>query len=432
MADALFPYRHFNDIRRALLSRQEVALVDVREEAFYAEGHPLFAANIPLSRLESDILARIPRRTAPVTLYDDGGGVALAAARRLRALGYPDVALLADGLAGWAAAGGELFIDVNSPSKAFGELVAHSRRTPSLSAEELQQLLAVGADIVVLDVRRFDEYRTMNIPGSISVPGAELVLRARDLAPSPATCIIVNCAGRTRGIIGAQSLLNAGIPNPVAALRNGTIGWMLAGQPLEHDQSRRYRAASEPARRIAAVAARRVAERAGVKRILAGDLRRWLLQPDRTTYLFDVRSAKEYDVGHLPGSRPVPGGQLVQETDHYASVRGARIVLADDHDRVRANMTGSWLAQMGWQVWVLEGEDGAGFTVPGPWIAPVPDLPPEEAAFRSPVPLPRRYRRPYEGTGNSPQAMLDYINWELGLVAQLERDGSHGFFVLPS
>ena len=61
------------------------------------------------------------------------------------------------------------------------------------------------------------------------MPGAELVLRVRDIAPSPDTTIVVNCAGRTRSIIGAQSLINAGIPNKVVALRNGTMGWHLAG-----------------------------------------------------------------------------------------------------------------------------------------------------------------------------------------------------------
>ncbi len=429
MTDSFFPRRQADDIRLALLNRHEVALVDVREEASYAEGHPLFAANIPLSRLEDEVLARIPRRTVPVTLYDNGEGLAAIAARRLLALGYRDVALLADGLAGWTAAGGELFIDVNSPSKAFGELVAHCRQTPFLAAEELKRLLDAAGDIAVLDVRRFDEYQTMNIPGGISVPGAELVLRVRDLVPSPATRIIVNCAGRTRGIIGAQSLINAGIPNPVAALHNGTIGWMLAGLPLERSQRRRYPAASETARRAAAVAAREVADRAGVKRLDAGELQRWLTEPDRTTYVFDVRQPEEYAAGHFPAARPVPGGQLVQETDHYASVRGARVVLTDGEGGTRADMTASWLAQMGWQVWVLDKEH-AGVAVSGSWAAPVAEPSPDDAAFQSQRPLPRRYRRPYEGTGNSPRAMQDYITWELGLVAQLERDGSHGFFVL--
>ncbi|OXH83596.1 sulfurtransferase, partial [Burkholderia multivorans] len=136
-------------------------------------------------------------------------------------LGYTDVRLLDGGLAGWQAAGGELFIDVNVPSKSFGEWVEAERHTPSLSAQEVQALIDARADVVIVDARRFDEYRTMNIPTSTSVPGAELVLRVRALAPNPSTRIVVNCAGRTRSIIGTQSLINAGLPNPVAALRNG-------------------------------------------------------------------------------------------------------------------------------------------------------------------------------------------------------------------
>ncbi|TCF97356.1 sulfurtransferase, partial [Paraburkholderia strydomiana] len=231
--------RSYSDVRRALLEREEIALVDVREEDPHARSHPLFAANLPLSRLELDAPVRLPRRDVPIVVLDDGEGLANRAAERLAGLGYTRVALLEGGLQGWRKAGGELFQDVNVPSKAFGELVESVRHTPSLPAQQVQALLDREENVVVLDARRFDEYQTMNIPGSISVPGAELVLRARELAPDPTTRIIVNCAGRTRSIIGAQSLINAGVPNPVAALRNGTIGWTLAGQPLAHGSSRR-------------------------------------------------------------------------------------------------------------------------------------------------------------------------------------------------
>ena len=161
-----FPTRSPAQIRQALLDRQELALIDVREEAPFAEAHPLFAANIALSKLELEVYARIPRRDTPITLYDQGEGLAQRAATRLRQLGYSDVALLAGGLEGWRSAGGELFKDVNVPSKAFGELVEAERHTPSLAAEELQALLDQQADLVVLDARRFDEYQTMSIPGS--------------------------------------------------------------------------------------------------------------------------------------------------------------------------------------------------------------------------------------------------------------------------
>ena len=152
------PTPSFAEIRQALLDRQELALVDVREEAPFAQAHPLFAANIPLSKLELEVFSRIPRRDTAVTLYDDGEGLADIAQQRLKALGYSDVKLLEGGLQGWRQAGGELFIDVNVPSKAFGELVEHQRATPSLAAEEVKALLDSQADVVVLDARRYDEY----------------------------------------------------------------------------------------------------------------------------------------------------------------------------------------------------------------------------------------------------------------------------------
>ncbi|KVP86055.1 sulfurtransferase [Burkholderia ubonensis] len=350
-----FAAASYQDVRARLLAGDEIALIDVREEDPYAQGHPLWAANFPLSKLELDAWTRIPRRDTPIVVYGDAAGEDLAprAAARLAQLGYSDVRLLDGGLAGWRAAGGELFIDVNVPSKSFGEWVEAERHTPSLSAQEVQALIDARADVVIVDARRFDEYRTMNIPTSTSVPGAELVLRVRALAPDPATRVIVNCAGRTRSIIGTQSLINAGLPNPVAALRNGTIGWTLAGQALEHGAARRFPDEIDATLRAdARRAARKVAERAGVPRIALADVAA-LAEPGRTLYRFDVRTPEEYEAGHLPGFASAPGGQLVQETDHHAPVRGARIVLADD-DGVRADMTASWLAQMGWDVRVVE------------------------------------------------------------------------------
>ena len=122
------------EVRRALLAKTEIALLDVRQESRFATGHPLFAASFPLGHLEAQAAERLPRRTVPIVVYGDDADHAAAAAGRLAALGYTDVSLLADGLAGWAADGGELFADVNAPSKAFGELVAETAGTPSLPA----------------------------------------------------------------------------------------------------------------------------------------------------------------------------------------------------------------------------------------------------------------------------------------------------------
>ena len=356
-------------VRDALRHRREIALVDVREEEPYAQSHPLFAVQLSASRLELDAPWRLPRHEVPVVVYDNGEGLALPAAQKLLALGWADVSLLAGGLDGWVASGGEVFRDVNVPSKSFGELVEHERDTPLLAAEELKALQEAGADIVVLDVRRYDEYRTMSIPGGTSVPGAELVLRARDLAPNPATRIVVNCAGRTRSLIGAQSLVNAGLPNPVSALRNGTIGWLLAGFELDHGQQRRFGEVSEASRHAARADAQRLAARAGALRLDEAGLARWEADTQRTLYRWDVRTPEEFEAGHRPGFGSAPGGQLVQETDVCAAVRGARIVLADGgqgSDGVRAPITAHWLAQLGWEVAWLDAPQPV-VLESGPW-----------------------------------------------------------------
>ena len=354
-AEPQHPYSvsSYAQVREALLNKQEIALVDVREEDPYAQSHPLFAINLPLGRMELDAWRRLPRRDTPIVVYDNGEGLALQAMVVLERLGYTQLSLLQNGLAGWAAAGGELFRDVNVPSKSFGELVEAQRKTPSFSAHEVKALLDRKSDVVVLDARRFDEYQTMSIPGAISVPGGELVLRARSLAPSPTTRIIVNCAGRTRSIIGAQSLINSGIPNPVCALRNGTIGWTLAGLDLVKGASQSFGDITDNDRSKAAASALALLFRAGVARVDAQTVQQWLSETHRNTYVFDVRTPEEFAQGHWPGAVSAPGGQLVQETDHFIGVRGARVVLYDD-DGVRASMAASWLAQMGWQVSVMK------------------------------------------------------------------------------
>jgi rhodanese-related sulfurtransferase len=373
----------FAEIRAALIEGREIALFDLREEGPYSRGHPLFAVSLPLSRLELKVLDLVPRFDAPIVVYDDGEGLVPRAEARLAALGYTNVARLDGGLDGWRRAGGEVFIDVNVPSKAFGELVEAQRHTPSLTAHEVDRLIAEKADVVVLDSRRFEEYRTMSIPTGTSVPGGELVLRLHDLAPRPETTVIVNCAGRTRSIIGTQSLINANIPNKVFALRNGTIGWSLAGLELDRGAARRFPDLSNDARDAAVERARALGQRVGVRVIDRATVEAWQRQPqDLTLFLLDVRNPEEFEAGHLPGFRSAPGGQLVQATDEWVGVRHARLVLADD-DGVRATLAASWLIQMGWRdVHVLPAI--AGELEIGPRLPRRPPLPPSTAELIAP------------------------------------------------
>jgi rhodanese-related sulfurtransferase len=360
-------------VSEALGGSGELALLDVREQGVHYRGHPFYACSAPLSRLELVIADLVPRKNVPVVVLDGGkDGLSDKAARKLRELHYTDVAILEGGCDGWRAAGLELFSGVNVPSKAFGEFVEHQYATPRIAPGELKRLQEIKK-VLVVDSRPFEEYHRMNIPGGIDVPGAELVYRIHDLAPSPDTLVVVNCAGRTRSIIGCQSLRNAGIPNPVVALKDGTMGWELAGFTVERGAQRVAPPPSNEARAKALAAAERVAKRFGVRFCLSQDISSWKKDPARTLYILDVRTREEFERSHVAGSRHAPGGQLVQASDEYVGVRNARVVLVDP-DLVRAIMTASWLNQMGWNdVYVLE---DAELTENGPRKPRIPGTPP--------------------------------------------------------
>ncbi|WP_119421454.1 rhodanese-like domain-containing protein [Desertibaculum subflavum] len=345
------------ELKAMLHDGDELALLDLREEGVFDRGHLFHAVPMPLSRLELLAERLVPRKSARIVLCDaDGGELVRRGAERLVRLGYRNIQALDRGLEGWRDAGYEIFAGVNVPSKAFGEFVEHHDDTPRIEAPALKAAIDRGDDVVVLDSRPYEEFHAMSIPGGIDCPGAELVRRAFDVVRSPRTTIVVNCAGRTRSIIGAQSLINAGIPNRVLALKDGTMGWHLAGFDIARGAVARAPAPGAVGLAKAQVAAAAVARRFGVSFIGEDQLAVLRSEADRRSlFLLDVRDPAEFAAGHVAGSRSAPGGQLVQATDRYVGTRGARLVLIDD-DGVRATMTASWLVQMGWQdVFVLKG-----------------------------------------------------------------------------
>ena len=311
---------------------------------------------LPYSRLELELGHLVPRKSVRVVFYDENGSdVAPLAARRAAAAGYSDVHVLTGGAQAWKACGYGLFAGVNVPSKTFGELAEHAFGTPRVSASELQDMIARGENLVIIDGRPFSEYQKMSIPGALCCPNGELALRIGGIAPDPKTKIVVNCAGRTRSIIGAQTLINFGVPNPVYALENGTQGWFLAGLALEHGAKRRYPAAP-PGSDLERMSERGEAlmRRFKVPQVSAEVAAGWFADASRTTYLFDIRTAEEYAAGHLPGAVHAPGGQLVQATDQWVGVRGARLVLVDA-ECLRAPLMALWLRQLGHDAYVLTG-----------------------------------------------------------------------------
>ena len=352
------PHVSAGALRTMLADGEELALIDVRDGGVFAQRHLLTATNLPLSTLELQAAALLPRRDVRIVLMDDAteidsNNLAQRAAKVLRHHGYLNLAVLQGGIEAWAAAGYEMFSGTFVPSKAFGEVVEHENDTPRIDAEVLKQWQDEGRDMIVVDSRPMDEYKMMSIPGASDCPGAELVYRVPGLVASEKTTIVVNCAGRTRSIIGAQSLRNAGLKNPIYALKNGTMGWHLAGLKVAKGADNLAPAPSGDALARAQAHAKDVAKRYGIAFVDSGQVDEMRFDDSRTTYIFDVRLPEEFKGGHRPDALNAPGGQLVQATDTYAPVRGARIVLVDQH-QVQAVMTAHWLKQMGWKdVFVL-------------------------------------------------------------------------------
>lgn len=346
---------HASTVKSWLQDGEEIAFLDVREHGQYGEGHPFFVVSVPYSRLEIDVRRLVPRLSTRIVLMDHDDGVAARAAGRLAELGYTDVSELERGVNGWSAAGLQLFKGVHLPSKTFGELVEHAYDTPRIQAPELQAMFDRGEPVVVLDGRPLDEFRKMNIPGALCCPNIELPYRIHTLVNDDTTPIVINCAGRTRSIIGAQTLINAGVPNPVFALENGTQGWYLNDLPLEHGNSRQYGPVdvAAPELQPRREAAQAEAGRHGASTISVGELAAWMKDATRNTFLLDVRTPEEFAAGTVPGAQHAPGGQLLQGTDLYVGVRGARLVLVDT-DGVRAPLAAAWLRQVGHQAYLLE------------------------------------------------------------------------------
>lgn len=360
-------YRTAKESKALFAERGEFAVLDVREQEEFSRSHMLLASCVPLSRLEMMVLDLAPCKKVPVILVDSGEETGPSRAERaaavLASLGYEQPLVLKGGMKAWLEAGYVEFSGVGSLSKGFGEYVEEEQHTPRLEPAEIKAIIDSGQKHAIIDVRPREEYNNMTIPGGSNAPGCEVTYRFADLVPDDETIVIINCAGRTRSIIGSQTLRNARVPNRVVALKGGTMNWQLAGFTLEYGAARRTAPPSPAALDAARKRSAEVAEKYGISFVDAATVERWQGEAaEKTLYVFDVRQPEEFVSGHIPGSRSAQGGQLVQATDEYAAVRNARYVLADDTE-VRAIMTAHWLKQMGLpNVHVLRGGlGGSGF-----------------------------------------------------------------------
>jgi rhodanese-related sulfurtransferase len=345
-------------LKSLLEGKTPFALIDVREAGEYNSSHIPGSSLIARRQLELAVAQAVPFKGTPVVVCDDDGRRATLAARTLERLGYRQVSVLDGGINRWVTDGLATEWGMNVPSKDFGEKVEVVNHVPEVEAKDLAERIKSGEKFVILDSRTPEEFRRFCIPGGRSVPGGELALRITDIARDvdTDTTIIVNCAGRTRSIIGARVLQRMGIPR-VYGLKNGTAGWVLAGHQLETGADRVQLPEPSAAGVAAAEAyAARVAVEDGVRLLDVPALKSLMdRRGAESIYLIDVRTAEEYAVGHIPGFRWFPGGQAVQRSDDVAVVKNAPVVFVCDK-KARATLIASWYRQMGFrEVFAVDG-----------------------------------------------------------------------------
>lgn len=364
--------QNLKDIMR---NEKVYALIDVRERSGYEREQIFGATQVPRRLLEFRMQELVPVKDTRVIVYDGDGRLSVPAALTLEKYGYPNVAYLDGGLDAWKKEGNPVVEGVNVPSKTFGELIAARENLPQLPPEELKAWLESNVAVIVIEVRPPEEVRvTGSIPGAINIPGVDLPLSINDFT-GQGKKIVVTCAGRTRGIIAFQTLRLMGVKN-VYDLKNGTMGWLLAGFELEKGIPPGPPPSAESREAAEDFAAWLIKEQ-GIQLISVEDLHDLKKKAQQDTlYLFDVRSPEEYQAGHVPGAISLPGGQAIQCADEYVAVRGGNIVFVCDN-HARSVITAFWYKQMGFpKVYVLDGGTGAwaghGQQLETGWTRPLP------------------------------------------------------------
>lgn len=338
------------EILRSLMdSTDPWALFDVREAGEAESGHIPGATFLPRRMIEFRIAELVGDRDTRIVVYDEGGERACFAAQTLNELGYGNTSILEGGLADWTASGGEVIQGSNVPSKLFGERILEECQVPQVTADELAALIEQD-DVIICDIRTLREHRNARIPGAWYAGSFDVALAAADLAGTGRK-VVCHCAGRTRSIIGAQTLREFGVEN-ACALKDGTMGWVLSGRELEEGPVQRELVASPDSIKAVTAIAEQLVSHAGVDWCDVDELDRMLqarANLQTNAYIFDVRQLEAYEKAHIPGAQALPGGQAVLRTDDFVSVRNAPVVFVDD-GVIRAATTAHWFRRMGYNV----------------------------------------------------------------------------------
>ncbi|MDP3137711.1 MAG: rhodanese-like domain-containing protein [Burkholderiaceae bacterium] len=337
-------------LQAALAAREPLALLDVREMGEYRLGHIFGATPLPLGDLEERARRYVPQPHLEVVVCGGDDGRQGRAAQRLRAMGFSNVSVLAGGVSGWQQEGRAGATGWGFEGKQFGEQVAVAERIPHVDAEEV----AAGLDdpeVIVLDSRTPAEFLKGHIPGARWLPPFQSLLHAADLCRAHRS-VYVNCAGRTRSLLGARLLRGMGFDN-VYAVQNGTWGWLHSGRKLEKGEGATVAPPTDAALAQADAYARALAGRRGID-ILDADQARHFTQAAASGYVVDVRGLDAFRAAHVPGSFHIEGSLLQFLAEERFAVRSLPVLVIGEQTADGA-AGAALLRDLGYAAYCIEG-----------------------------------------------------------------------------
>ena len=221
------------------------ALIDSRERRDYVAGHWFGSTNIPLSLFSTRLGYLFQEPDFPIHFLDWQDKASAETIHQLKAIGFNNITIhntRKPAMMGRGFVKGEYVW-----SKAFGEVVAHEIDLPEVTPK---QYLADYQDAQLFDVRPTAEYQDFTLPKSQSLPNSLLLANVQALKDTGKMSLL-HCAGRTRSIIGAFTLMASGYDGPFAVFRGGTQAWQLDGYEREHDANRLFAADHEASDAVA-------------------------------------------------------------------------------------------------------------------------------------------------------------------------------------
>lgn len=303
----------------ALIDRDEALVVDSRTGPEFHRGHIPGAMSVPGGELVvvgPELARQAGSRT--IVVHCAGRTRSVVGADLLRRMGIANVVALKGGTGQWMMTGRALetesFAHAPEPcaeaaqtSHDYAERVRRAARIPTIEPEALAALGARQPHYVV-DVRLPDRYDAGHIPGAFSCPLGQIPLASEEFVALRRAPVVVYCDDTRRATVAAQILREIGYPASTV-LAGGLSAWREGGHRV---------ATREPARGLP------LSPPFG-SNVSAAELRR-LVDAGAPVQIVDVRGLREYDAGHIVGSRFIPRGTLEDRASVLAGDRGVTIV----------------------------------------------------------------------------------------------------------